>query len=424
MKKIYTLAAAVVVALSVNAQNKSVNSAPKKLNANPKLQPVSDLSNFRASTSNGRAYSGWLNYALQLDDATLGYTPGAATANFMLVYPDTNIIIGQYTDGSTAYPQFHKAATMLDPKNMPVQGIASTDAYSLDSVGIIYGYLRSLSSTVVDTLRVDIFKHDNSLLWDLSSGETYQDITYDFTTDMITSSQVIGTYYYYLTEADSSSFAAELFIKTTLPTQAAGNRIGAVVTFKPGFTATVTDSIQQKNSFYILSYEQNGDAGGTGTDPIFYGTLSDGTSDMNCSYALPSSVRYNNNANGWNGYLIPTWAWTTPYANEHHLIEFKVSAPPTGIDELSSTGIKFDQNYPNPFSSNSVIKYELAKNAKITLSVFDVTGKKVMEVYEGEKTSGNHSINVNAENLSAGVYYYSIRVNENTTSTVKMVVVK
>ena len=221
MKKIYTMIAALAVIVSATAQNKQLNDAPKKLVPNPKLQAVTDLSNFKASTSQDRVFSGWLNYALQLDDATNGFSPGLASASFMLVFPDTNIILGQYTDGSTAYPQFHKTGTWLDPKNMPFQGINATDAYSLDSVGIVYGYLRSLTSTVVDTLRIDIVKHSVALEWTMSGGnlETYQDIEYVQATDKIAASNVLATYYYYLTQADSSSTAAELYIKTTLPTQ-------------------------------------------------------------------------------------------------------------------------------------------------------------------------------------------------------------
>jgi len=421
MKKIYTLIATVAVVLSANAQVRQVNGAPEKTTGVSKLQPVTNLSNFSASLSNSRAYSGWMNYAFQLDDPA-GFTPGLATASFMLIFPDSLPITGQYVDLTTARPQFHKAATMLDPKNMPVIGIAATDAYSLDSIGIVYGYLRSLGSSVVDTLRVNIIKDDAALLWDLTA-ETYQDITYVFSTDKITASQIIGSYDYYLTDADSSDTAAELFIKTILPTQAAGKRIGAVITFKPGFSYTATDSIQDLNSFYLLSYEQNGDGGGTGTDPVFNGNLSDGTSDMNCSYALPTDVRYNFNANGWNGYFIPTWAWTTPYAYEHHIIEFKISNPPLAIAEFDN-GAKLGQSMPNPSTGLSTIRYELEKNARVALNVYDVTGKVVATENIGEQNSGAHTMNFNAENLSAGVYYYSLTVNNATTASMKMVVIK
>jgi hypothetical protein len=78
--------------------------------------------------------------------------------------------------------------------------------------------------------------------------------------------------------------------------------------------------------FFILSSEENGDGGGAGTDPTIFGIPSDYTSDMNMSYILDQSVRYNTNANGnWNGYFLPTFAYTTPFAYEHHDIGYKLS---------------------------------------------------------------------------------------------------
>jgi hypothetical protein len=96
---------------------------------------------------------------------------------------------------------------------------------------------------------------------------------------------------------------------------------------------------------------------------------------------------------------------------------------PTSVNEFVN-GAKFSQNAPNPFGTVTTINYELQNSAKVTLNVYDVTGKKVIEQNQGDLTAGKHSVKVNAENLAAGVYYYSLKVNENVTSSMKMVVVK
>jgi hypothetical protein len=96
-----------------------------------------------------------------------------------------------------------------------------------------------------------------------------------------------------------------------------------------------------------------------------------------------------------------------------------------GINEATAvSGVKVSQNMPNPFSSKSMISYELENNAAVTLSVYDVTGKVISEQSAGTQSAGKHVIEFNAENLSAGVYYYSIKAGENTSSAVKMVVIK
>jgi hypothetical protein len=94
-----------------------------------------------------------------------------------------------------------------------------------------------------------------------------------------------------------------------------------------------------------------------------------------------------------------------------------------GVNEFVN-GAKFSQNAPNPFGTVTSINYELQNSAKVTLNVYDVTGKKVIEQNQGDLAAGKHSVKVNAENLAAGVYYYSLKVNENVTSSMKMVVVK
>lgn len=94
-----------------------------------------------------------------------------------------------------------------------------------------------------------------------------------------------------------------------------------------------------------------------------------------------------------------------------------------GINEFIN-GVKVYQNAPNPCSSFSAISYELENNAVVALSVYDITGKKIAEQFEGQQGAGAHTLKFNAENLSAGVYYYSLQVGENSTSAMKMVVVK
>lgn len=400
MKKLFTLLFVGLVGMTLNAQRSTVVNAPPVQNPN---QPQVGTSDFRGELGAERS-TYWLNYALQLDDPS-GYSPGMADPNFFVIFPDSNIIIGTYSDGSPAYAQFHKAATMLDPKNMPVQSINSTLMYSLDSIAIGYAYTRTLLPTVVDTLVIQIIKHDASLLWDLTNA-TYQDITYNYTSNSITQSQVLATYTYLLTALDSTSFASEILIATPgVPNQAGTNRIGAVVSFKPGYTYSITDSISDKNAFYMFSYESNG----ASTDPTFYGTIADGNTDLNCSYVLPTDVRYNTNANGWNGYFIPTWAWTTPYGHEHHIISFLLTEL-VGVNENSN--ISFHQNYPNPCDNAENIKYSLKSAAPVTITITDIAGKTILVQNEGQQFQGEHITVVNTSALANGVYFITLTAGE------------
>lgn len=86
--------------------------------------------------------------------------------------------------------------------------------------------------------------------------------------------------------------------------------------------------------------------------------------------------------------------------------------------------ITLEQNYPNPFNPTTVISYQLALNSLVRLEVFDVTGRKVAVLVNGErKAAGTHRVTFNAENLASGVYFYRLETGGKTL-TQKMVLVK
>lgn len=108
-----------------------------------------------------------------------------------------------------------------------------------------------------------------------------------------------------------------------------------------------------------------------------------------------------------------------------YLDNFTVVEAPVSVEENGFfNGVKIDQNMPNPFALNTTINYSLKEKAAVSLSVYDVTGKLVAEQFEGSKTAGNHAIKFNSDNLNSGVYYYSLKVGENTSASMKMVIVK
>jgi photosystem II stability/assembly factor-like uncharacterized protein len=81
------------------------------------------------------------------------------------------------------------------------------------------------------------------------------------------------------------------------------------------------------------------------------------------------------------------------------------------------------QNYPNPFNPGTTISYNLPADSKVSLRVFDLTGKEVAELVNGLQTQGSHSVNFNAKNLSSGIYFYRITAG-NYNEVKKMILVK
>jgi len=87
--------------------------------------------------------------------------------------------------------------------------------------------------------------------------------------------------------------------------------------------------------------------------------------------------------------------------------------------------VKFDmsQNYPNPFNPSTTINYDIPADGKVSVKLFDMSGKEVAVLVNEVKTAGYYSVKFNASSLSSGVYFYNITA-DNFTATKKMMLVK
>ncbi|HLT23987.1 MAG TPA: S8 family serine peptidase, partial [Ignavibacteria bacterium] len=76
---------------------------------------------------------------------------------------------------------------------------------------------------------------------------------------------------------------------------------------------------------------------------------------------------------------------------------------------------QLSQNYPNPFNPETLIKYSVAKDGFVKISVFDMVGRQVGVLVNGMKTAGNYQVEFDANfygGLSSGVYYYKIEAGD------------
>jgi hypothetical protein len=83
-------------------------------------------------------------------------------------------------------------------------------------------------------------------------------------------------------------------------------------------------------------------------------------------------------------------------------------------EEIAKTPVRFElfQNYPNPFNPSTTIEFNLLKNGYADLTVFDVSGKEVAKILNGEMKSGVHKVNFNSEGLTSGVYFYKLTTKD------------
>ena len=98
----------------------------------------------------------------------------------------------------------------------------------------------------------------------------------------------------------------------------------------------------------------------------------------------------------------------------------------TGITENGNIpdNFKLYDNYPNPFNSSTRILFSLNKPAYITISVYDITGRKLSSVIEGRFTTGTHSVYFSSNSISTGIYFYSLTADGKVIETKRMAVIK
>jgi hypothetical protein len=97
----------------------------------------------------------------------------------------------------------------------------------------------------------------------------------------------------------------------------------------------------------------------------------------------------------------------------------------TDVRERNAEPTKFSlsQNFPNPFNPTTQVDFRISKFGFVSLKVFDVLGREVATLADGEHQPGAYQVSFNAAHLSSGVYVYQLRVGT-FVETRRMVLVK
>jgi hypothetical protein len=85
---------------------------------------------------------------------------------------------------------------------------------------------------------------------------------------------------------------------------------------------------------------------------------------------------------------------------------------------------KLEQNYPNPFNPSTKIKFDIPVPSNIRLSVYDITGREVQTLFNGELTPGTYEYGFNGSGLSSGVYFYKLFADGVSVGVNKMLLIK
>ncbi len=67
-----------------------------------------------------------------------------------------------------------------------------------------------------------------------------------------------------------------------------------------------------------------------------------------------------------------------------------------------------EQNYPNPFNPSTTIRFTLREAGLATLKVYDVMGRELVTLREGQMPAGSYSVPFTADGLGSGIYVYQL----------------
>jgi hypothetical protein len=100
-------------------------------------------------------------------------------------------------------------------------------------------------------------------------------------------------------------------------------------------------------------------------------------------------------------------------------VPLSVSPPQRGM----AVACELHQNYPNPFNPSTTISYEIGSATRVVLKVFDVLGREVATLIDGDEAPGQKSVRWDAGDLAGGVYFCRLQAGGNVV-TMRMILLR
>lgn len=101
------------------------------------------------------------------------------------------------------------------------------------------------------------------------------------------------------------------------------------------------------------------------------------------------------------------------------------STCPLSVDELPvSSTISLGQNHPNPTNGTTSIDYYIPERGNVTMQIVNILGQVMDTPVNDVQMQGTHTVNIDANRIAPGIYYYSLTFEGKETLVKKMVITK
>jgi hypothetical protein len=91
----------------------------------------------------------------------------------------------------------------------------------------------------------------------------------------------------------------------------------------------------------------------------------------------------------------------------------------TGVSNVAAVipmSPSLSQNYPNPFNPSTTISFSLPERNRVALLVYNLLGAQVATLFDNELGAGIHSVKWDAAKCASGVYFYTLKTSELSTT--------
>lgn len=431
MKKVLLLTAFAAMAMGVFAQ------APLILNDNfkPFKADETNIEQLKKGTPAGfrKSVSDWYDFAEYLANNAPSGSDLRNYASFL--FPDSTVRFVSRNSSTQQNEAFywgeHSTGFTWDVKDdlwstAGFDNFANKDSYTVDSIAFFYIYRRNNSNqNVVDTVYLDVYQNAA-----LNRGG-FQQLVGVYARPVIDYNLVSGQNRairrtILLGIEDTTNFSGNGWgfgihtepIGLNVAGNAAQNTniFSFTLTFKPGHSFNLGDTMEvpfgdprPENGVNYYGYRLNRNEGPENAQ--IRNTYFNHSNVLIKELRYPGTTLPNSN---WSGYIPGNAYNSIRYMTNFAHITGNSSV---SVKELNQYGAALGKAYPNPARSGGSMNIEMGitKNTEVTIELVNLLGK-VIESKTMNMDAGEHTVTLNLKNAKPGIYMYTLRTADYSTS--------